>query len=154
MRLLYSICLIWGFTVFAGENLLPNGGFEAPVVNGRTTAEQGGDPSAVSKNQGWIGFRFENSGTGGAISGGLTDEIARSGKQSLFIKFDHVNKAYQSATLVSNFVPVVSGTEYQVGIWGRTDVKDLIDSEGRSAYLKLEVDFFAGTPSRQWGNLS
>ncbi len=79
----------------------------------------------------------------GKVTGGLTNEVARSGTQSLFIDFNHVTESYQSATLISNFIPMASGTDYEVGIWGRTDAKDLIDSEGRSAYLKLEVDFFA-----------
>jgi hypothetical protein len=142
MRFLLPLLLLWGSTLFAGQNLLPGGSFEAPVVKGRTLLEQGGDPS-VGPNPPWIQFKVENSGTTGMITGGLTNEVARTGTQSLFIHFDHVDQAYQSATLISNFVPIVSGSQYEVGIWGRTDATDLIDSEGRSAYLKLEVDFFA-----------
>jgi len=143
MRFLLPLLLLWGLTVFADENLLPGGNFEVPFVKGRTTLDQGGDPTNVAKDPAWITFRFENSGTTGIITGGLTNEVARNGKQSLYIDFNHVDQPYQSAILISNFIPVVSGTTYQVGIWGRTDARDLIDSEGRSAYLKLEVDFFA-----------
>jgi hypothetical protein len=132
-----------GIAIFAADNLLPGGNFEVPFVKGRTLMEQGGDPTNVARNPAWIGFQFQNSGTNGMITGGLTNEVARNGKQSLFINFDHVDQPYQSATLISNFIPIVSGTQYEVGIWGRTDAKDLIDSEGRSAYLKLEVDFYA-----------
>jgi len=88
-------------------------------------------------------MKFQMTGTNGSVTGGLTNEVAHEGKQSFFIRFDHVNGPYQSATLISNFIPVASGTEYQVGIWGRTDAKDLIDSAGRSAYLKLQVDYYA-----------
>jgi hypothetical protein len=142
MRLLLPILLFWGFSVFA-DNILPDGGFETPFINGPTLKDKGGDPSHNGKGPGWIAFNFRTTGTNGKITGGLTDEVARNGKQSLFIHFDHVRSAYQSAVLISNFIPVVSGTEYEVGIWGRTDAKDLINADGRSAYLKLEVDYFA-----------
>jgi hypothetical protein len=142
MRLLLPLLLL-SLPVFAADNLLPGGDFEMPVVKGRTLMEQGGDPTSVAKAPAWIAFNFENTGTNGIITGGLTNEVARSGKQSLFINFDHVNLPYQSATLVSNFIPILAGAGYEVAIWGRTDAKDLIDSEGRSAYLKIEVDFFA-----------
>jgi hypothetical protein len=145
MRLPLSIPLLFvsGFTVIAAGNLFPGGSFEAPMVKGRTPAEQGGNPSAAPKPPPWVVFNFENSGTNGIVTGGLTNEVARTGTQSLFINFDHVAQPYRSATLVSNFIPIVAGAEYKVGIWGRTDANDLIDSQGRSAYLKLEVDFFA-----------
>jgi hypothetical protein len=143
MRFLLPILLLWGIRVLAGDNLVPNADFEVPAVQGRTPKDLGGDPTNGGKGPGWIGFAFDTTGTSASITGGLTNEVARSGTQSLFIDFNHVTESYQSATLTSNFIPVVSGTDYVVGIWGRTDAKDLIDSEGRSAYLKLEVDFFA-----------
>jgi hypothetical protein len=143
MRILLSVLLFWGVSALAADNLLPDGGFEKPVVNGRTAKDQGGDPASGGAGAGWIAFKFQATGTNGKVTGGLTNEVAHSGKQSLFIRFDHVGAAYQSASLVSNFIPVASGTDYLLGIWGRTDAKDLIDSQGRSAYLKLEVDYFA-----------
>jgi len=143
MRFLLSILLCLGFSAFAADNLLPDGGFEKPVVNGRMPKELGGNPANGGAGAGWIAFKFRATGTNGKVTGGLTNEVACSGKQSLYIQFDHVGAAYQSASLVSNFIPVASGTEYLVGIWGRTDARDLIDSQGRSAYLKLEVDYFA-----------
>jgi hypothetical protein len=145
MRLILPplLLLLSGSPLFAAGNLFPGGSFEAPVVKGRTSAGQGGDPTAAPKPPPWVAFNFENTGTNNIVTGGLTNEVARTGTQSLFINFDHVNQPYQSAILVSNFVPVVAGAEYHVGIWGRTDANDLINSQGRSAYLKLEVDFFA-----------
>lgn len=143
MRILLPLLLVWGFTAFATDNILKDGGFETPHADGRVLKENGGDPSNNGVGPGWIPFRFETSGTNGHVTGGLTSEVARSGTQSLFIRFDHVNRAYQSAILVSNFIPVASGTDYLVGIWGRTDAKDLINSQGRSAYLKMQVDYFA-----------
>jgi hypothetical protein len=143
MRPLLPLLLAGGITVFAAGNLLPGDSFELPAVKGRTPKEQGGDPANNGRGPEWIAFKFRNDGRHGKVTGGLTDEVARTGKQSLFVRFDHVDGAYQSATLISNFIPVVSGTDYEVGIWGRTDAADLVDSKGRSAYLKLEVDYFA-----------
>jgi hypothetical protein len=142
MRFLLPILLLGTAGVVCAENLLVGGNFEMPFVKGRTTMDQGGDPTNVPQGPAWIGFRFNNVPNAGAITGGLTDEFARNGKQSLFVDFNHVSRV-ESAELISNFIPIVSGTEYVVGIWGRTDAKDLITSDGRSAYLKLEVDFFA-----------
>jgi hypothetical protein len=142
MRILCSVFLLWSFTAF-GDNLLPGGSFETPAVHGRMLKDHGGDPTNNGRGPGWISFIFQTSGTGGGLTGGLTNEVAHSGAQSLFIDFNHVSSADQSATLVSNFFPVVSGSGYEVGIWGRTDAKDLVDPQGRSAYLKLEIDYFA-----------
>ena len=152
MRLLLPLLLLWALPLFAGDNLLRDGDFEAPAVKGRTLKEQGGDPTRNGQAGGWISFRFQASGKEGRITGGLTDEVAHRGKQSLFIDFDHVTKAYQSAILVSNFIPVVSGTDYEVSIWGRADPKDQINPEGRSVYLKVEVDFFAKDANESVGD--
>ena len=143
MRFLLPLLLAWGLTAFAGDNLIRDGSFESPTVKGRAPKEHGGDPSNGGKGPQWIGFSFQNTGTNGVVTGGLTDEVARTGTQSLFIHFDHVAGAYQAAILTSNLIPVVSGTDYDISVWGRTDAKDLIDSNGRSAYLKLQVDYFA-----------
>jgi hypothetical protein len=143
MRLLLPFFLLWGIAAHADQNLLPAASFETPLVHGRTLSTDGGNPAAGGKGRQWVSFRFQTSGKNGNITGGLTNEVARTGTQSLFIRFDHVDAPYQSAILVSNFIPVVSGSDYIVGIWGRTDAGELIDAEGRSAYLKLEVDYYA-----------
>jgi hypothetical protein len=159
MRFFLPLLLLWSIPVFA-DDLLPIGNFEAPAVKGRTLAAQGGDPSNGGRGPVWMSFKFEPETTGtaaaassnGVVSGGLTDEVAHSGKQSLFIDFDHAKTPYQAATLISTMIPVVSGTEYQIGLWGRTDAKDLITSEDRPAYLKLEVDFFAKDANESVGD--
>jgi len=148
--------LVLGFTALADntDNMIPGGGFEAPAIKARTAKDDGGDPSNGGRGPEWIGFAIHTSGTNGAITGGLTNEVARTGTQSLFIHFDHVNGAYQAAVLTSNFIPVASGTEYEVGIWGRTDAKAPIDANGRSAYLKVEVDYFAKDANESVGETS
>jgi len=153
MRFLLPILLIWGSAVFAADfvNVQRDGGFETPVVTGRTQVDQGADPSNHGKGPGWILMQIQQTGSSGKVTAGLTNEVARTGKQSLWVRFDHVNGAYQSAVLISNFMPVTSGTDYQIGIWGRTDAKDMIDSKGRSAYLKLQVDYFARDANQSVG---
>jgi len=152
MRILFPILLLWGFSALAGDTMFKNGSFELPVVQRRLTREQGGDPANDGRNHAWVGLDFRTSGTTGKVSGGLTNEVSRSGRQSLFIDFDHVDRPYQSAILVSNFIPVVSGTGYEIGIWGRTDAKDLINADGRSAFLKLEVEYFARDANESVGD--
>jgi hypothetical protein len=154
MRILLPLLLLCAIPAFGADNVLPGGSFETPVVKGRTPLEQGGDPSNGGRGPAWITFKFSPNTTGsnGSITGGLTDEIAHDGKQSLYIDFKHVSTPYQSATLISNFVPVVSGSEYQVAVWGRTDASDLITDDDRPAYLKLEVDFFAADANESVGD--
>jgi hypothetical protein len=149
MRKLFPFLLLCGVSVFAAENLFHGGTFEAPVIQGRTPVDKGGDPTNAGRGPDWMEFKF--SPANASIIGGLTDEVAHDGRQSLYIDFDHVKTAYQSATLVSNFIPVLSGTDYQVGIWGRTDAKDPISADGRPAYLKVEVDFFAADANESVG---
>jgi hypothetical protein len=150
MRLfLLPLLLIWGASALADGDLLSGSSFESPVIKGRTLKDAGGDPTRGGKGP-WVVFKFLPAG--GKVTGGLTNEVARTGAQSLFIRFDHAAASQQSAVLVSNFIPIASGSDYEVGIWGRTDAKDVIDSAGRSAYLKLEVDFFAADANESVGD--
>jgi hypothetical protein len=140
MRLLFSLLLLWGATAFAG-NLQKDFSFESPSVTGRTLFANGGDVTHNGHGPGWITLQIN--GAPGAITAGLTNEIAHTGAQSFFVHFDHVAAADPGVLLVSNFIPVVSGTDYLASIWGRMDAKAPLDPQGRIAYLKLEVDFFA-----------
>jgi hypothetical protein len=121
------------------------------VVKSRTPLDKGGDPSNAGKSPDWTLFKLDATGSAGAITAGLTNEVAHSGAQSLYVDFNHVSSP-QSLVLVSNFIPVASGTDYQFAMWGRTDDKDLINSEGRSAYLKIEVDYFAKDANESVGD--
>jgi len=149
MRLILPFLLLFTLSALAADNLLKDASFETPAVQGRNPMDKGGDPSAAGA--GWVSFRLEATGTSGALTAGLTSAVAHTGKQSLYVDFDHV-ASYQSLVLTSGFIPVVSGSDYQIGIWGLTDAKKLINSEGRSAYLKLEVDYFAKDASQSVGD--
>jgi hypothetical protein len=140
-------------SLFALGNLL-QGDFESPAVQSRATVAQGGDPTSGKSDRPWIFLRVlpKKTGTNGSISTGLTNEIARGGSQSFFVEFDHVKTPYQSATLTSNLFPIVSGSEYQIGIWGRTDAKNPVTGDARPAYLKLEADFFGADGNTSIGD--
>lgn len=140
MRLLFSILLLWSATTFA-DNLQKDSSFESPAVTGRTLFVKGGDVSHNGRGPGWI--TLQTSGTASGITTGVTDESAHTGRQSIFIHFNHVAAADTGIKLVSNFIPIVSGTGYDVGIWGRMDSKGPLDPQGRLAYMKAEIDFFA-----------
>src|SRR5271155_3369797 len=105
MRFLLPLPLLWGVAVFA-DDLQPGGGFEAPVVSARTPRDQGGDPSNNGRGPGWISFRYQTTGTDAQVVGGLTNELSHTGGQSLYVRFDHADRAFQSVLLVSNFIPV------------------------------------------------
>jgi len=163
MRFIFPLLLLTSFSLYADpstaalkyagtENLVKDGGFETPTVTGRTLTADGGDPTNNGAGPGWISMKFRQTGTNGIVTAGLTDEMARNGRQSLFVRFNHVNTPLQALTLISNFIPVASGTEYEIGIWGRTDSRDLVTSDGRPAYLKLEVDFFAKDANESVGD--
>jgi hypothetical protein len=156
--------LVCAWPLFAGDtssfpqnDLFKRGGFEEPAVHGRTPVDKGADPTNGG-NPPWITFKIAPDTTGsnadGQIAAGLTDEIAHSGKQAMYINFQHVKTPYQSLTLTSNFVPVVSGSLYQVNIWGRADAKAIITRNDRPAYLKVEIDFFGADGNQSVGDPS
>ena len=149
MKLLLSALSLLALTALADDNIFRDGGFEFPVVTGRTPAPQG-DPAKHRDHQPWLFLKLPPQKDSG-VSAGVTNEVAHSGTQAFFIQFEHVARPYQGVTLVSNFIPVVSGTQYEVGLWGRTDARDLMTSKGRTAYLKLQVDYFAADAAESVG---
>ena len=142
MRFLLPLLLLWGFSALADNNVFPAGGFETPAVTGRTSSDKGGDPSNGGIGPAWVGLELRNSGTGGKVVAGLTGEIAHDGKQSFYVDFQHITDVGHSVILTSNMVVVKPAIPYQVNIWGHTDAKNQISADGRSAYLKLQVDFY------------
>ncbi|HEX4083616.1 MAG TPA: hypothetical protein VHY22_01795 [Chthoniobacteraceae bacterium] len=148
--LLAVFLLLWGMTALADDNVFRDSSFEFPAVKGRTPVAQGGDPTVHHEKQGWLFIKLPP-GKDSGVTAGLTDEVAHTGKQSFFIRFNKVAKPYVGVTLTSNFIPVVSGTDYEAGIWGRTDAHDLITSLGRTVYMKLQIDFFAADASESVG---
>ena len=121
---------------------MQNGGFEEPAVKIRSTKEFGGDPVNGGVKSLWKAFNVSVGTGGGMVTAGLTNEIAHTGAQSIFVKFDNVARSYQSAVLETALVPVMQTSNYRIGFWGRVDKKFPLILSERPAYMKLQVEFF------------
>ncbi|MEI8341713.1 MAG: hypothetical protein WCH43_09295 [Verrucomicrobiota bacterium] len=125
------------------EDLMQNGGFELPVVKTRTPKEAEGDPVNGGIKSLWQIFNVTPSTDDGKVTAGLTNEIAHTGSQSFFVKFDNVPRSYQNAVLQTVPIAVVPGSPYAFKLWGRVDKKNPLTLGDRPAYLKIQIEFFA-----------
>jgi hypothetical protein len=125
-----------------GENLLQNGSFELPKVAERTSADKGGDPALGGAETGWEAFAGPTNTTGGKLVVGLTDQIARTGKQSIFIDFQKLTDRGQLATLESKFIPIKASQDYRISIWGRIDRDRPLSLDERRPSMWLHAMFF------------
>ena len=135
----------------AADILSGLGGFELPQALGRTPKEKGGDPSVIKPGL-FATFSHIQPGKNGAFSAGLTNEVARSGTQSLYIEVDKFSTNYDGAGIATNPIPVVPERFYKISLWGRMDSKKPFVFENRPVYLKLRVDFFAPDKETQTGD--
>ena len=138
-----------------GENLLKEGSFEEPVVTGRTPAQAGGSPLRAEGQTTWASFAADPATDGGRVAVGLTNEIARTGRQAMYVDFEKVTAMGRPAVLATGLVAVKSGQAYRVSIWGRVDRKRPLALDERRPYMWVEVRFFkadqttaAGEPIR------
>jgi hypothetical protein len=122
------------------DNLLENGSFELPAVKGRVPVANGGDPARV-KPTGWEQLEAKPDTEGGKLVAGLTNEIARTGKQSLFVDFEKLTAPSRQASLVTHLIPVKASQSYKVSIWGRVDGKRPLALDERRPYLWIDVQF-------------
>lgn len=127
-------------TAFSAQ-LIESGSFESPRVKERTQKNKGGSPT-VGASSSWIRFDSKVGDEGGKLIAGLTNEMARTGKQSLFIQFDKLKAPKQGAELESGLVSILPGKPYHVSIWGRLNKKTPLTIDQRLPYLKLFVYFF------------
>lgn len=121
------------------ENLLKNGSFEEPKIEGRVDARKGVSPAVVEETS-WA--RFQSRDEAGKVSAGMTDEQARTGKQSLYVQFDNAERT-KGAVLVSQLIPVKGGEKYLISLWGRVDGKRPLTLDQGRPYLVLEVEFYS-----------
>jgi hypothetical protein len=137
---------------FARENqLIDTGGFEMPHVKGRVPKD---DPQGnfIKFAQGeWIQFAENESAKKAKMSAGLTNEIARTGMQSIYVSFDHVKERLAAIFLSSELIQVKPKSPYHVSIWGRIDRKKPITLDGRVPILKVEIEFFQEDRETQTG---
>jgi len=125
--------------------ILENGSFEWPAMVGRRERSQGADVSKSTMSSEWLTFKDKPDADGGKLILGLTSQIARSGRQSLFVEFNQLTKPNVSTELSSDLLPIMPDKPYRISIWGRMDKERPITLAQRSPYLKLRIDWFKTT---------
>jgi hypothetical protein len=91
----------------------------------------------------WAFFGASEETEGGKVVAGITDEIARTGKQSIYVDFDKVTANLRYAVLMTKLIPVKPSQNYRLAIWGRIDRKRPLALDERRPFTVLDVDFFA-----------
>lgn len=135
-------------------NLVNNPSFEEPPVPKRLTVRENGSPTRTDESKtSWAHFQVikQDKEGEGKLTIGLTNEIARNGKQSLFVDFDKVTGINRRSFLMSNLLPVKPASGYRVSIWGRTDEKRPLTLDQRLAVMKVEFEFFTPDTESQAG---
>jgi hypothetical protein len=128
-----------------------NASFEEPVVNKRTEDTKGGNP-ATGETSDW-GHFIRRKGKGeGSLNIGTTNEIARTGKQSIYVDFAGVTGNRFTAMLMTQLVPVKAQHPYKVGMWGRSDKERPLTLDLRRPYLRMEFEFYREDEETQVGD--
>ena len=123
-----------------GENLLVDGGFELPAVDGSLPAGSGGNP-VLSTGSGWERLVGKNGDDGGKLIVGLTNGLAHNGKQALFVDFVRLSAPSQVAALVTKPVAIKPASNYKVSIWGRMDRERPLALDERTPFMQIDIDF-------------
>jgi hypothetical protein len=118
-----------------------NASFEEPVVGKRTDVIEGGNPTTVEANN-WGHFVRRKGKGAGALNVGMTNEIARTGKQSIYLDFAAITGQRFTASLMTQLLPVKPGVPYKVGMWGRLDKARPLTLDQRRPYLAIEFEFY------------
>jgi hypothetical protein len=133
------------------DQLLDMSSFERPRVKGRTPWDKGGNPAPRSLGE-WKSFQPNSAVRNeGVMQAGLTDEIARSGKQALFVAFNKTKSVLGRYDLTSSLIRVRPNFTYRVSIWGRMDKPNPITIDQRIPAMRLQVDFFQADRQTQAG---
>lgn len=125
----------------SAAQLLESGSFESPRIHGRTPRIQGGSPLRATRSD-WMRFDEKVGNEQGQLKAGITDEIARSGKQALFIEFNKLTTDKAAVTLGSKLISIQPNQKYRVAIYGRLPRENPLTIQGRLAYMKLFIEFF------------
>jgi hypothetical protein len=145
MRSLILVALVISSTAWSSpeENLLGQSGFEEPQISGRTPETDEGLLPVESETSPWSYFSASSETDGGRIIVGLTNEIARTGRQSIYVDFEKVTAKSRVAVLMTKLIPVKPSQAYRVSIWGRIDRKRPLSLDERRPFTVLDVDFFS-----------
>ena len=135
----------------AGENLMANGGgFEAPAIEDRVEAGKGGDPSKVADTI-WEETVTSDEDAPSGLSIGLTNQIAHTGKQSLFVDFNKVTAQAASVGIISKQIAVTAGKKYRLSMWARIDGKRPLSIDERRPIAWSGVQFFQNDGTTEVG---
>jgi len=132
------------------ENLLENASFEQPKVKGMTDARKGGTMAAAEGKNTWT--HLQSLDQSGKIAVGITNEIARTGEQSIYVRFDQAEKV-KPAFLMSDLVPVQQWESYRVSLWGRIDRKKPLTLDQGRPYLQADVEFYGTDQASRIGDI-
>jgi hypothetical protein len=124
--------------VARAENLLKNASFEAPSVEGRVGSRKGGDPSLAKTETSWA--HFQTMDKEGKITVGMTTEVARTGKQAIYVQFDGATTG-RGAFLMTDLIPIKAEEAYHMSLWGRLDRKKPLSLDQGRPYMQVVVDF-------------
>lgn len=140
LRLL-ALALAWPAVSAPAAQLLESGSFEAPRVKDRLPRIKGGSPLRSGRAD-WIQFDDKKGTENGTLTAGITNEIGRSGKQSIYVDFQQITTEKAAVVLASDFISIQPDKPYRVSIWGRLPRKNALTIDQRQAYLKLFVEFY------------
>jgi hypothetical protein len=156
MRSLVVLLALAPIAFAAEENLLKNPSFEEPAVKARTAERDGANPAlAAEGTSSWTHFQSvvrPQDQAGGQLVVGLTNEFARTGKQSIFVDFQNIAATQRRSFLMSDLLPVKAGQRYRIGIWGRIDLKRPLTLDQRRPLLLVETEYFTADQETQSGD--
>ena len=135
------------------QQLLESGSFEWPPVVARRTRADGADLSKSAMNAEWLVFKDKPDAEGGQLQFGLTNQLARTGRQCMFVEFNKLTKPQASAELSSDLLPILPNQPYHIAIWGRIEKERPLTLAERTPYLKLRVDWFKADQEEQTGDV-
>jgi len=154
MRALFFIALIGATAACAAPpaaNLLGESSFEEPKVTGRTPETEEGLLPVDKETTPWAFFGSSEETEGGRVVVGITDEIAKTGKQSIYVDFEKVTANLRYAILMTKLIPIKPSQAYRVAIWGRIDRKRPLALDERRPFTTVDVDFFGADAKTKTG---
>lgn len=142
----------------AGAEVVFQSGFEVPAVKARTPKASGGDitqpdPAQPGGPPAWR--RFEDQPhldtEDGSVVAGVTQEVARSGKQALFVEVSKLSAPYVGALWVTHPIAIEGGKDYRASLWVRNDTQKPLLCAAAQLFLKMQVDFFTDEGNTETG---
>jgi len=120
------------------------------VVQKRTLEWEGGNPG-TGEGSDWSHFIRRKGEGDGALNIGMTNEIARTGKQSIYFDFADITGKRFVARLMTQFITVKPGHPYKVGMWGRMDKERPLTLDQRRPFVRMEFEYYKEDEETQVG---